>query len=132
KVYAILADYRAGHPNILPKAYFKSLVVEQGGQGAGTVIHVQLSVMGIRRESHMRVSEPEPGRVLAETDLQTGLVTTFIVDPAPGGQSTLRISTDWESAPGLAGWLDRTFTPLVLRHIYTLTLRTVNDTLQLR
>ena len=103
KVYAILADYRAGHPNVLPKAYFKSLSVEQGGIGAGTTIHVQLSVMGIRRESHMRVSEPEPGRVLAETDVQTGLVTTFIVDPAPAGQSTLRITTDWESAPGLAG-----------------------------
>ena len=83
KVYAVLADYHEGHPNVLPKRYFKSLIVEQGGKGAGTVIHVQLSVMGVRRESHMRVSEPEPGRVLTETDLETGLVTSFIVSPAP-------------------------------------------------
>lgn len=127
KVYAVLADYHAGHPSVLPKAYFKSLMVEQGGQGAGTVIRVQLSVMGIRRDSRMQVSEPEPGRVLSETDLQTGLVTAFTVTPAGIGQTHLRITTDWESAPGLAGWFDRLTTPVVLRHIYALQLRALND-----
>lgn len=37
-VYAILADYRADHPAILPKQYFAECAVEEGGQGAGTVI----------------------------------------------------------------------------------------------
>jgi hypothetical protein len=132
KVYAVLADYHEGHPSVLPKAYFKSLIVEEGGRGAGTVIHVQLSVMGVRRASHMRVSEPEPGRVLAEMDLETGMVTRFIVTSVPNGHTHLRITTDWESAPGLAGWIDRLSTPLVLRHIYALQLRTLNDYLQQR
>jgi hypothetical protein len=39
-IYAVLADYREAHPAILPKPYFTELKVEEGGQGAGTVIHV--------------------------------------------------------------------------------------------
>ena len=35
--YSILADYREGHASILPPQ-FTSMVVEQGGVGAGTVI----------------------------------------------------------------------------------------------
>ena len=36
QAYAIIADYRNGHPRILPRPYFVSLTVEQGGVGAGT------------------------------------------------------------------------------------------------
>jgi len=39
KVCDLIADYRDGHPRILPKPYFVSMEVEQGGYGAGTVIH---------------------------------------------------------------------------------------------
>ncbi|MBV9688683.1 MAG: hypothetical protein JO202_03125, partial [Ktedonobacteraceae bacterium] len=35
-VYATIADYRQGHPNILPKEIY-DLQVEQGGYGAGTI-----------------------------------------------------------------------------------------------
>ena len=35
KIYGILADYREGHPAILPKPYFTEVKVEQGGQGIG-------------------------------------------------------------------------------------------------
>jgi hypothetical protein len=37
QVYAIIANYREGHPRILPKE-FSGLTVEQGGIGAGTII----------------------------------------------------------------------------------------------
>ena len=30
-VYDLIADYRNGHPRILPKPYFVSLHVEEGG-----------------------------------------------------------------------------------------------------
>ena len=130
RVYAVLADYHTGHPSILPKAFFQSLTVEEGGYGAGTVIRVQLNVMGVRRESHMRVGEPEAGHILTETDLQSGLLTTFIVTPASAGQTHLRITTDWEAAPGLAGWFDRLTTPLVLRRIYAQQLHLLSDFMQ--
>jgi len=41
-VYAVLADYREGHPAILPKRHFPSFAIEEGGIGAGTVIRFNL------------------------------------------------------------------------------------------
>lgn len=46
RVYDLIADYHNGHPRILPKPYFISLEVEQGGYGAGTVINFQMKLMG--------------------------------------------------------------------------------------
>ena len=45
-LYAIIADYHQGHPQILPKPPFVSLAVEQGGTGTGTVIRVHMRVLG--------------------------------------------------------------------------------------
>ena len=35
-IYNVIADYRVGHPAILPKPWFDGLTVEKGGFGAGT------------------------------------------------------------------------------------------------
>src|SRR5260370_36798659 len=48
KVYATIADYRQGHPNMLPKELY-DLQVEQGGYGAGTIHRFKIRVQG--RES---------------------------------------------------------------------------------
>ena len=53
-VYALLADYRAGHPRILPPA-FSDLTVLQGGTGAGTVIRFALRLAGRKQEVEARV-----------------------------------------------------------------------------
>ena len=45
-VYQLIADYRNGHPRILPKPYFIALHVEKGGYGEGTIINYQMKVMG--------------------------------------------------------------------------------------
>ena len=37
-IYATIADYQHGHPDILPKDRLYDLQVEQGGYGAGTII----------------------------------------------------------------------------------------------
>src|SRR5512134_2276283 len=86
EVYAILSDYRTGHPAILPSPYFTGLVVEKGGQGAGTLAHTTMKVLGVRREYHLAVTEPEPGRVLQETDLAAGVTTKFTIDALDGGR----------------------------------------------
>src|SRR5690606_41828658 len=80
-IYAVLADYHTTHPNILPSQYFKELTVEEGGVGAGTVFRLRMSVMGASREYRMIVSEPEPGRVMVETDSEAGGVPTFTLHP---------------------------------------------------
>jgi hypothetical protein len=115
-VYAILADYRTHHPRIMPPAYFSDLEVEEGGIGEGTVFHITLRLLGKRDRLHMRVSEPEPGRTLVETNLDTGVDTVFAVEPAPGGATRLRISSEWD-AHGFRGLFDRLVATRLLRRI---------------
>jgi uncharacterized protein YndB with AHSA1/START domain len=118
-IWDILTDYQEKHPHILPKPYFTELFVEKGGKGAGTEIRVSMNVMGARRVFHMVVSEPEPGRVLVETDKATGQATTFTVYPlAEGNQSRVTITTGFQPGTGLSGLFEKLFTPPVLRHIY--------------
>src|SRR4051794_9626066 len=117
-VYGIIADYRNGHPQILPRKYFEWLEVEQGGRGAGTVIRFQMRVLGQTRVLCAAVTEPEPGRVLVETDTSgDGPVTTFTVEPEGSG-SHVTFSTVMSSAGGPLGVLERFVLGRVLRHIY--------------
>ena len=69
RIYQIIADYHQGHPEILPKPYFESMIVEKGGFGTGTRVRFQMRVMSRPQEFRAEVTEPEPGRVLVETDL---------------------------------------------------------------
>jgi hypothetical protein len=118
EVYTILADYRHHHPHILPKPYFPKLEIEEGGYGTGTVMQVHTQAFGNRRVYHMRVSEPEPGRVLAETDMETGLETTFTVTPVENQQSEVTIATRWQSQPGINGLIERLVVPFFMKRIY--------------
>jgi len=119
RVYAIIADYRDGHPRILPKE-FSGLTVEQGGVGAGTIIRFQMNVFGMTQKFRGMVTEPEPGRVLVETYLEgNGGVTTFTVDPDTNvGGSEVTISTELPVKAGLFGAIERAISVSYLRSIY--------------
>lgn len=117
-VYRILADYREGHPSILPPRWFAYLHVERGGVGAGTVIRFGMKSGGRVREMRAEVAEPEPGRVLVERGLdERGTVTTFTVDPACDGGTLVTIRTTWRAA-GVAGFVERLLAPMLLRPVY--------------
>src|SRR5262245_20312160 len=116
KLYAIVADYRVGHPSILPARIFSDLHVEQGGIGAGTVIRFKTTSAGQTREWHGTVIEPEPGRVLVEA-YDTGEVTTFRFDPVDEGRTKVTIETEW-SRDGLKGWVERLLAPRLMRSVY--------------
>ncbi|HEX2993699.1 MAG TPA: SRPBCC family protein [Anaerolineales bacterium] len=117
--YDLIADYRDGHPRILPKPYFVSLDVERGGYGAGTVINFQMKLMGRLQSFHSVITEPEPGRVLVETVQDSGTVTTFTVDSSEGGQhSFVTITTTTEVPDGLIGKIQGWFTTQLLRPVY--------------
>ncbi|HXF61215.1 MAG TPA: SRPBCC family protein, partial [Caldilineaceae bacterium] len=106
-VYNIIADYRTEHPAILPKPYFESLEVEQGGKGAGSVLRVTMNVWGSKQVMRLHVTEPEPGRVIKEEDPANGVSTTFTVTPVDGGaRSAVTIATDWKPKPGLRGRIE--------------------------
>lgn len=103
RLYGLIADYQQGHPRILPCPPFVDLVVEQGGQGAGTVVLTRMKVLGSVQSFRATVSEPEPGRRLVETT-DTGYVTTFLVEPLGPQQARVTLHT---AAPGKTGWLGR-------------------------
>lgn len=115
-VYRLIADYHQHHPVFLPPA-FADLKVEEGGMGAGTVFSFTMKAMGRTIPGRMRVSEPEPGRVLVESDTASGLTTTFTVEPR-GSTSLVRFDTRWQPKPGLAGVIERLFAPRFLRGVY--------------
>jgi len=119
RVYAVIADYRRHHPHIVPPDYFRKVEVVAGGVGAGTRIHVEMRVMGTTRSFDHVVTEPEPGRLLVESDVDGSSVTTFTVDPADGGQAThLTIATEVVARPGISGALERRLSSWVLGRIY--------------
>ena len=117
RVYALLADYRVGHPSILPSKYFHGLIVEEGGVGAGTVIRFQMTALGKTRTVRGVVSEPEPGRKLVETYPESGMVTSFLVEPRTSDSCDLTIATEWQPR-GLSGLFERLVVPPLLRKIY--------------
>lgn len=120
-VYAAIADYRHGHPNIVPKESFFDLQVEQGGYGAGTVHSFKFKSLGVVKTFRQRVSEPEPGRVLVEQDIDTpqNTTTTFTIIPVEEGQKAhVEISTTMNSTPGLAGVIERMVVPMINRRVY--------------
>lgn len=119
EIYAVFADYVDAHQRILPRPYFSDMIIEEGGQGAGTVFRTSVTVMGITNEFRMKVSEPVAGRSLRETDIASGLTTTFDLEPVADGRHTrVTIGTIWQSKRGVAGWLERLTTPAIMRSIY--------------
>ena len=115
-VYGYIADNREHHQHFLPDA-FSNFQVEAGGVGAGTITRFRITAGGRSREYRMAVAEPEPGRVLTESDTGSSLVTTFTVTPQ-GGASRVRIGTSWEGAGGVGGFFERLFAPKALQRLY--------------
>jgi uncharacterized protein YndB with AHSA1/START domain len=115
QVYGYLADMHQ-HPRFLPPA-FSDFKVEEGGVGAGTVTSFAVTAGGRTRNYRMRITEPEPGRTLVESDANSSLVNTFNVEPQ-GDKSLVRISTSWDGAAGIGGFFERTFAPKALQRMF--------------
>jgi hypothetical protein len=127
RIYGILADYRNGHPHILPPP-FTGLTVEAGGVGAGTRIQCGMRVFGRVQTFRAEISEPYPGRVLVERIIgERPSVTTFTVDPVDAGNCRVTISTDVHAPSGLRGAIERFMTARFLRPIYVAELRKLEE-----
>jgi hypothetical protein len=94
---------REHHPRFLPPA-FSDFRVESGGVGAGTILRYKLTAGGRTREYRTTIAEPEPGRVLTESDTGSSAVTTFTVSPQ-GPVSLVQIAGTWDGAGGIGGLL---------------------------
>lgn len=118
RVYDIIADYRTGHPQILPARIFRDVCVESGGRGEGTIVRFGMRVFGAVKRFRAAVAEPEPGRVLVERDLNgNGSVTTFTVNPLGNGHSGVTIETAW-TPKGPGAFVERLLAPVFLKRLY--------------
>jgi uncharacterized protein YndB with AHSA1/START domain len=114
-VYRLIAD-DSHHQRFLPDS-FSDFEVLEGGVGAGTLHRFKVKAGGRTRELVMRVDEPDPGRVITESDQASSMVTAFTVTP-DGDTSRVRITTTWDGAGGIGGVFERLFAPMVMRRTY--------------
>lgn len=114
--YRLIAD-DAHHKQFLPDGFsdFRTL---EGGVGRGTLHSFTLTAGKRVREYVMRVDEPDPGRVITESDQNSSLVTSFTVTPDGAGACRVLIATEWDGASGVGGFFERTFAPKVMRRMY--------------
>ncbi len=122
-IYRVLSDYHNQHLRILPPEHFVELKLENGGQGAGTVLSFKVKVFGNIIPFRMEVSEPEPGRVLLEKDLLSEVFTTFSLNPLNKNQTKVEIATTLPIKGGLAGFMEKLINPSLLKGIYRKELR---------
>lgn len=118
RAYALIADYRDGHRRIVPPRAFKWLRVDSGGTGAGTAIAFEMRVLGTSNVARAMVSEPQPGRLLVETDVEGRVITTFTVDPRGPGACHVTIATTLKPRVGIAGWIEAFVSRRILPPLY--------------
>jgi hypothetical protein len=114
RVLEFLRDYRESRPRILTSNW-TAYRVEQGGKGEGTIYAYHFTAGGRERDYRLHVSE-RAGR-LEEQDQGSTFVSTWSVEPAPGG-SLVSIESSWEGATGVGGFFEARFAPRGLRRIY--------------
>lgn len=115
RVREFLRDYRESRPRILTDNW-SAYRVEQGGKGEGTVYAYHFTAGGRERDYRLHVSERTGG--LEEQDQGSSFVSTWSVEPAPGG-SLVTLESSWEGASGIGGFFEGVFAPRGLHRIYT-------------
>ncbi len=118
-VHAVIADYHVGHKAILPQPWFEEMVVEEGGQGEGTIVRLRVNVWRQVRHYRQIVSEPEPGRILVEKDMHSDQLTRFIFEPLNEGEQTrITIASQFPIEPGIMGLMQRLTQAPIARRMY--------------
>ena len=76
-----------------------------------------MKIGGRLRTLRAAITEPDPGRVLVESDLDGGGVTTFTVTPLGEAVCQVHIVTEWTSG-GLRGWVESFLAPRMLEPLF--------------
>lgn len=115
-VLAAISDYREVRPRILTEHY-RDYRVDQGGRGAGTVAHWILQATS-KRQRDQTVDVDATGATVVERDRNSSMVTTWSVEPAGAGGTTVVVDTRWRGATGVGGFFERLFAPKGLQRIH--------------
>jgi hypothetical protein len=114
RVLEFLRDYRDARPKILTDN-FSAYRVEQGGEGAGTVVAYHFKTSRRERDYRLRVEEPDGS--VRERDEFSSFVNVWNVAPEGSG-SNVTLEASWTGAGGIGGIFERLFAPRVLARIY--------------
>jgi hypothetical protein len=114
QVLEFLRDYRGARPQILTGNY-TAYRVEQGGQGAGTVLAYHFAAGGRERDYRLEVEESDGA--LTERDQLSSFVAIWTVAPGVDG-SVVTLEASWNGAAGIGGFFEGVFAPLGLRRIF--------------
>ncbi len=114
QVLAFLRDYRDARERILTSNY-TAYRVEEGGDGAGTVIGYNFKAGGRGRDYRLRVQESDGA--LEERDELSSFVGKWTVNPSGAG-SNVTLESSWDGSGGIGGFFERTFAPRSLGRIY--------------
>ena len=114
-VYKIISDYKKYHNLILPKKYYKSLIVETGASNSSITVTYQMRVrslfylfMGRWKKHEVLIDETEPGKILQEISINDETVKTFIVSSESNGQvSKVTILSQINTSDGWWGSFQR-------------------------
>lgn len=115
-VFTALADYAQVRSTILP-ANYRDYRVDEGGQGAGTVVHWILQATE-KRSRDVLADVTVAGDRITETDRNSTMVTTYTVTSVGDG-SQVETTTSWQGAGGIGGFFEKTFAPKGLNRIQT-------------
>jgi len=126
RVLEFLRDYREARSKILTENY-SAYRVEQGGQGAGTVIAYHFAAGGRERDYRLAVEDAASG--LLERDQLSSFVNRWTVAPNGAG-AEVTLESSWQGAGGIGGVFERTFAPLGLRRIHAQVLDKLAGALQ--
>ncbi|MFZ2509578.1 MAG: SRPBCC family protein [Gordonia sp. (in: high G+C Gram-positive bacteria)] len=113
-VLAALSDYQSVRPAVLP-ANYRDYRVDEGGTGAGTVVHWILQATENRSRDVLADISTTTDSV-TETDRNSSMVTVYRVSPAGAG-SRVETTTRWQGAGGIGGFFEKTFAPKGLARI---------------
>ena len=113
-VLAALSDYQTVRPAILPQNY-RDYRVDEGGTGAGTVVHWILQATE-KRSRNVLADVTTFADSITETDRNSSMVTVYRVSPSGTG-ARVETTTSWQGAGGIGGFFEKTFAPKGLARI---------------
>jgi hypothetical protein len=116
RVWALLRDYRVARPRLLTE-HFSHYAVQDGSDGAGTVIEYQLRVGRHQGRHVLAVQEPVAGRMLQERDRTSAWVSTWTLTPGGEGERTMMRLAVALRDPQINGWLARVRSRRALRRL---------------
>jgi hypothetical protein len=102
--------------------------VEEGGYGAGTIVSFDMRILGKTQSFRSLITEPDPGRVLLETDLSSGVATRFSVRPLTRENRTqVSVETELSNRSLIEGYVAKALLQRIYRQELELLAKLAED-----